>query len=112
MINVETIHRLAGRDRIAFKRHTVFRMHQRKIFADEVKAMLLKCELIEDYPDDYPLPSGLVFGYTKQNRPIHAVAALGEDAEMIWLITVYEPTLEEWENGFKKRRIKDEMPAV
>jgi hypothetical protein len=74
--------------------------------------MLHGCELVEDYPNDYPLPSGLVLGYTEHRRPIHAVVALDEEAEMIWLITVYEPTLEEWEKGFKKRREKDEMPVV
>jgi hypothetical protein len=56
-------------------------MRQRKIAADEVKDALLICKIIEDYPEDRPLPSGLVLGYTKNNRVIHAVVALDEDEE-------------------------------
>jgi hypothetical protein len=79
-------------------------MRQRKITADEVKEVLQGCKIIEYYPEDRPLPSGLVLGYTENNRAIHAVVALDEDEEMLWIITVYEPILLEWEKGFEKRR--------
>jgi hypothetical protein len=32
------------------------------------------------------------------------VIGLDEGQEMIWIITAYEPNLEEWEPGFKVRR--------
>ena len=79
-------------------------MRQRKIAADEVKDALLGCKIIEDYPEDRPLHSGLVLGYTKNNRAIHAVVALDEDEKILWIITVYEPTLLEWEEGFQRRK--------
>ena len=111
-LTTERIREFAQRDRIAFKKHTLLRMYQRGIAADDVKAALLACDLIEDYPDAYPLPSGLVLGSVPDNRPIHAVVAVDTEAEMLWLITVYEPTIERWEEDFRARRKKDEMPPL
>ncbi|TRZ88390.1 MAG: DUF4258 domain-containing protein [Methanosarcinales archaeon] len=79
-------------------------MRQRKITADEVKKALQGCKIIEDYPEDRPFPSGLVLGYTENNRAVHAVIATDETEEMLWIITVYEPTILEWKEGFEKRR--------
>lgn len=101
--DVETIQAFSEKDRIAFKKHTVVRMRQRRISADEVKTALKSCKMAEEYPGDRSLPSGLVLGCADK-RPIHMVVALDKDEEMIWLITVYEPILEMWEEGFEKRR--------
>ena len=69
----ERIRKLAGNDRIAFKKPTALRMHQRGISSEEVKEALQNCKIIESYPNDYPFPSGLVVGYTGKKRAIHAV---------------------------------------
>jgi hypothetical protein len=37
-------------------------------------------------------------------KPIHGVVAIDEEEPMLWVITVYEPDLSEWEEGFEKRR--------
>ncbi len=111
-IDADKVKELATKDKLAFKKHTVLRMSQRNISADAVKQTLQRCEIIEDYPEDRPLPSALVLGYTENNRVLHTVIALDEGEEMLWIITVYEPTLLEWEEGFKKRRNRDEMPAM
>jgi len=111
-LDVDKIKELATRDKLAFKKHTVLRMRQRSISSDKVKTALQNCKIIEDYPEDRPLPSGLVLGYTENNRAIHMVVALDEDEEMLWIITVYEPTLLEWEEGFEKRRKKDAMSTM
>ena len=105
-MSYEEIKQLAERDRIAFKKHAVLRMHQRKNLADEVKYALINGETIEKYPKDRPLPSQLVLGYTQKQRPIHAVIAIDTEELMLWIITVYQPELDDWEAGFKKRKIK------
>lgn len=102
-LDVAAIHALSAKDKIAFKKHAVVRMRQRKTSADEVKAALQCCKMLEEYPSVRPLPSGLILGYANK-RPIHVVVALDKDEEMLWLITVYEPTLDLWEEGFDKRR--------
>lgn len=98
------LHSLAAEDRIALKRHSIVRMHQRRISVDELKDALISCKLIEDYPTDRPLPSGLVLGYAANGKAMHAVVAIDEEEPMLWVITVYEPTLLEWEDGFERRR--------
>ncbi len=79
-------------------------MRQRKISVDEVKQALLAGRIIEDYPSDRPLPSGLLLGYTETGKIVHVVVAIDEDYPMLWLITVYEPNLIEWNEGFEYRR--------
>lgn len=104
-MDLNLVAKLAKNDQIAFKRHTLLRMHQRSIIADEIKSVLSEPVLVENYPDDNPLPSALILGYTFHNRPIHAVIAMEEkEAPLVWLITVYEPSLDQWEKGFLKRR--------
>jgi hypothetical protein len=51
-------------------------------------------------------------GYTLDGRPIHAVVAMDPEAEILWLITVYGPSLEHWEEDFRTRRTNNEMPPV
>lgn len=104
MLLSQLISKFARKDNISFKQHAVIRMLERGILADDVKDVLLKGEIIENYIDDYPFPSYLIFGTTKQNRPIHVVAAIDESKENIWIITVYEPDINQWEAGFKKRK--------
>ena len=71
---------------------------------DEVKETLKNCRLIEDYPSDRPLPSSLVLGYTVLKRPLHLVVALEKKEMLVWVITVYEPDLIAWKDGFKERK--------
>ena len=103
-INIHTIVNIAKRDRIAFKRHALFRMAQRKITADDVKSTLLNGEIIEEYIRDWPLPSCLVLGEGKTQTKYHVVIAIDVADEMVWIITAYRPTLDEWEENFKVRR--------
>lgn len=100
------IRKIAEKDRIAFKKHSVMRMRERGIYADEVKNIMLHGEIIEEYPEDRPFPSCLVFGFTEKQKPVHVVIAIDADDQIIWVITVYSPSKEEWEDGFRRRKTK------
>ncbi len=102
----EIIKALAKKDRIFLKKHSILRMYERNILADDVKKALINGEIIEHYPDDRPLPSYLVLGYAENKRTIHTVVAVDTEEQLLWVITVYEPNLEEWEPGFQRRRHK------
>jgi len=110
MLNTQVIHSriqnirlLATKDKLAFKKHSLIRMHERDIAADEVREILIRGQIIEDYPEDKPFPSCLISGSTIYKKPIHVVVA-EEDEEMLWIITVYQPNPEEWEDGFERRK--------
>ena len=81
-------------------------MHERKIFADEIKEALLNGEIIEKYEQNLPLPSYLVLGLTSNGKSLHIVVAIDKKIDMLWIITVYIPSLDRWEDGFRSRRKK------
>jgi len=101
---MQMIKDLAEKDNIAFKKHSILRMYERNIIADEVKEILISGEIIESYLEDRPLPSCLILGYTTKQRPIHVVVSVDKKDQMLWVITVYIPSLEEWEKGFRRRK--------
>jgi len=70
--------------------------------AQEVEDALLKgLELIEDYPDDPRGHSCLVLTWAKE-KPLHVVCAPHE--EVLIIVTVYIPSIEEWDANYRTRR--------
>lgn len=63
----------------------------------------MRIEDIQDfYPDDFPHPSCLIFGYTVNKKIIHVVVSM--DEKNIGIITVYYPNTEKFENDLKTRK--------
>jgi hypothetical protein len=87
--------------KIKWRGHASKRAIERNIFSDDVLQAIVSGEIIEEYPEDFPFPSCLVLGYTKDKRPLHIVSAVGQD--YIWIITVYIPDLKKWSNNYTKR---------
>ena len=113
IFDISLIKAFAEHDRIAFKRHAVIRMQQRAVRADDVKEILLFPEIIEEYAEDHPLPSALLFGITSARRILHAVVAIDPtDDGMLWVITVYEPDKINWCSDLKTRRKNDVVSIV
>lgn len=82
--------------------HSAARMYERGVGPEDVKHILEVGEVIEDYPDDTPLPSRLVLGWAG-GRPLHVVAADDVDADETLVITVYEPEQRRWSPDFRRR---------
>lgn len=89
--------------RLVFRVHAIQRMFQRTISAEEVKQVLTVGETIETYATDKPFPSRLILGWSGA-RPLHVVAADDEQSGETIIVTVYQPNLDEWEQGFKRRK--------
>ncbi len=83
--------------------HAARRMLERNITMEEIETVVESGEVIEDYPDDKPFPSRLIFG-TPQNRTLHVVAADETDSDITHVITAYQPDPNQWKNGFKRRK--------
>jgi len=71
---------------------------------DEVYFSVLNGEVIEDYPDDKPYPSCLIYGRTFSGDPIHSVWAFNEQSKWAVLITVYRPDPSQWIDWRKRRK--------
>jgi len=62
-------------------------------------------EIIEDYPPLHrPLPDCLVMTRLATGEPCHAVLAIDAAKDRLFVVTVYKPDAEEWENDYKTRR--------
>jgi hypothetical protein len=54
-----------------FSKHAVDQSIVRRISVQEVREIFADAEVIEDYPDDKYGPSCLIFGRTREGRPLH-----------------------------------------
>jgi hypothetical protein len=77
-------------------------MVERSISPDDVLEVLEKGEIIREYPHDKPFPSLLRLGWVGE-RPIHVVSAYDFEQKSVIIITVYEPTPDLWDAGFRRR---------
>ena len=82
--------------------HCLQRMQERNISRADVKNGIVTGEIIEDYPDDYPNPSCLIFGYNISGQILHIV--VGCDSINVYIITAYYPDTNKFENDLKTRR--------
>jgi hypothetical protein len=73
---------------------------------DEIFISVFQGEVIEDYPDDKPYPSCLVYGETFRREPVHSVWAYNQENRWAVLITVYRPDPKRWID-WRIRRAKD-----
>ncbi len=89
--------------RIEWSAHALRRMLEQRISRAAVKHIICRGEVIENYPDDTPFPSGLFFGIW-QNKPVHVVIAYDSANQKVFLITAYWPDEEHFEADFKTRR--------
>lgn len=106
MADIERI-RQAFRDRTyVFSAHGSDRAAKRAIRAAEIEQAITSAEVIEDYPDDKYGPSCLMFGRTNHNRPLHIQVGY---STIIKIITVYEPSPDEWEDDLKTRKPHEGM---
>ena len=105
MFDIESIQAMLRGNAVKFTEHFKLRVKERNIKFAYVKSALLFGEIIEQCPNDQPLPSILIMGYTNENNPLHVV--VGIDDDLIWLITAYFPSLDIWENDYKTRKDVD-----
>jgi hypothetical protein len=83
---LETILRCIRLEQFLYSKHARDEMELEElgeIREEEVFEALLEGKIIEEYPDDEPYPSCLIYGRTSRNRPLHVVCAYS--GEETWL---------------------------
>lgn len=90
--------------RIVYLPHAVRQMSRpdRMILVAEVRNVVERGELVEDYPEDVRGHSCLILGYKPDKAPIHVVCSPKDD--YLAIITAYIPNTDEWEYDFKRRK--------
>ena len=89
------IRKLAQEDKIIIPKHANARMVERDVLPDDIVNLILNGEIIEEYPDDFPCPSVLIFGFVP-GRPCHIVVA--KCLDYLRIVTVYIPDEDDWIN--------------
>ena len=92
----------ASDSNIKWAKHCLERMQERDISISDVESCLQTGEIIEYYPDDFPHPSCLIYGHTKENKILHIV--VGSDGNTIFFITAYFPSTDKFEKDLKTRK--------
>jgi len=103
VFDIESIQAMFEGNAIKFTEHFKIRLKERSIKFADVKQVLLSGEIIEQCPDDQPLPSVLILGYTNDRTPLHVAVSI--DDNLIFLVTAYLPSGEIWETDYKTRRV-------
>jgi hypothetical protein len=80
--------------------HALERALERDIWKEDIEHAIIQGEIIEEYDDDKPYPSCLIYGNDTKGKPIHVVCAF---SPIIRIITVYYPAEDKWIDY--KRRI-------
>ncbi len=91
LITTKEIHDAVNKNHLFWKKHTLERMLERDISRADVKSALLNGKIIEQYPDDYPIPS-LLIAHIK-DKPLHVVIAYERRNQQCHIITTYRPNL-------------------
>ncbi|MCL2605086.1 MAG: DUF4258 domain-containing protein [Defluviitaleaceae bacterium] len=103
MFDIESIQSLYNGNAVKHREHFILRIKERSIRRKEISHAILTGKIIEQYPDDEPLPSILILGYTKDNKPLHVAVSIDDD--IIWLVTAYYPALDIWETDYKTKKV-------
>ncbi len=101
-MRLEEIQDFCRQSKIKWYKHAVERMQEREISRADIKHCIMNGEIIEDYPDDFPHPSCLIFGYAVNNKIIHVVVSVDKDC--IGVITAYFPNTDKFEKDLKTRK--------
>ena len=104
-IDINMIKQMVKEGKIRWTNHVVVRLFQRNITQADIEKVLLEGEIIEEYENDYPYPSCLVYGINLNNEVLHIVCGANETE--LWIITAYYPDNIKWENDLKTRKEKN-----
>jgi hypothetical protein len=98
--------RLSSRaDRIYWSRHATAELVNDSLQRTDVEVALESASIIEDYPYQHrPLPDCLVLAALGTGEPIHAVIAIDQESDKIFIVTVYRPSEERWQDDWRTRK--------
>ena len=102
MMDINSFKKLCAEGKLLWTSHGLGRLQERNISVGDVKNCIMNGEIIEEYPDDFPNPSALIFGCDLNEKIIHVVC--GIDEKFLYLVTAYIPTTKKFLDDLKTRR--------
>ena len=104
-MEIKNIIKAIERNRVNITKHAREEAKNDSLILDDIFFSTRNGEIIEDYPDDKPFQSCLIYGKSSSDDPIHSVWAYDFSTKIAVLITVYRPDPNLWIN-MKERKKK------
>ncbi len=104
VVEIEDLIRAIGEGKVIITDHADEEAENDALSFDEVYFSVVHGEVIEEYPEDKPYPSSLVYGETFGGDQVHSVWAYNEGSEFAVVVTVYRPDQARWGPDWKTRR--------
>jgi hypothetical protein len=104
MIEIEAITENIKDKRYRITDHAEEEAYDDRIPLSEILNTIRTGEILEQYPDDKPYPSCLVYSRLNNGDPIHTVWAFNDATKASVLITTYRPDPQRWIDGRIRRR--------
>ena len=101
--HLEFLQRCVRDRKIYWTYHVNMRLERRFIPREIIVESWPSFEIIEEYPTDKYLPSYLVYA-EGQGLIFHLVLAADLEGDNVRIVTAYQPSIDEWEEDFKRRR--------
>ena len=102
MITIDRLRKYYAEDAVFVTEHASLRFRQKGIKAKDIRVVVSNGEIIEQYPDNYPYPSCLIYGKDSQNRVVHV--CMSDEGSSSRIITAYYPDPNKWSEDLKVRR--------
>ena len=100
------IRRCFDQDGVLYTSHARIEMVEEefgRIREHEVYEAIQNGEIIEEYSDDRPYPSVLIYGKSNNGKTLHVVCAYSDEDDLTIIVTVYRPNPDLWDEY--RRRI-------
>jgi hypothetical protein len=99
IMHIKDITEAINAGRVVLSRHSLREAAEDNLVVGEIYQSVTESgEIIEDYPNAYPMPACLILGFNTTSEPIHSVWGYDEVSEVARLITVYRPDPNRWIN--------------
>jgi len=95
-MNIDNIINAIRNNRIRITNHADEEAEADHLSFDKIFVSVFQGEIIEDYPNDWPYPSCLIYGDTFGGEPVHSVWTYNAKNRWAVLITVYRPDPNRW----------------
>ena len=96
-------------DHLIISNHARLRMDKYNINTDYLISIIQNDKIIETNPSDFPCPSALLLGNLKDSK-YHIV--LGNCNDHIRIITLYIPSIDQWDNFRIRKSRKNETKSM